>query len=118
MSEEIKEQNSSQQEGAETEIKEPGMREKRKSEKKENSWGSFLAGAVAVILLLTVIRTASHFIWLPGGTDTPTSVQTREKIRTIEQLIDEGYVGEKDEEALAEGMYRGLIRGLGDSYAD
>lgn len=118
MSEEIKEQNSSQQEGAETEIKEPGMREKRKSEKKENSWGSFLAGAVTVILLLTIFRTASHFIWLPGGTDTPTSVQTREKIRTIEQLIDEVYVGEKDEEALAEGMYRGLISGLGDRYAD
>ena len=118
MSEEIKEQNSSQQEGAETEIKEPGMREKRKSEKKENSWGSFLAGAVTVILLLTIFRTASHFIWLPGGTDTPTSVQTSEKIRTIEQLIDEVYVGEKDEEALAEGMYRGLISGLGDRYAD
>ena len=118
MSEEIKEQNSSQQEGAETEIKEPGMREKRKPEKKENSWGSFLAGAVTVILLLTIFRTASHFIWLPGGTDTPTSVQTSEKIRTIEQLIDEVYVGEKDEEALAEGMYRGLLSGLGDRYAD
>ena len=27
-------------------------------------------------------------------------------------------MGEKDEEALAEGMYRGLISGLGDRYAD
>src|SRR5699024_693710 len=31
---------------------------------------------------------------------------------------DEVYVGEKDEEALAEGMYRGLLSGLGDRYAD
>ena len=119
MNEEIRQQNSNQQEEAsEREKKGQEMIGKRKPEKKENGWGSFLAGAVTVILLLTVIRTASHFIWLPGGTDTPTSVQTSEKIRTIEQLIDEVYVGEKDEEALAEGMYRGLISGLGDRYAD
>lgn len=119
MNEEIRQQNSNQQEEAsEREKKGQEMIGKRKPEKKENGWGSFLAGAVTVILLLTVIRTVSHFIWLPGGTDTPTSVQTSEKIRTIEQLIDEVYVGEKDEEALAEGMYRGLISGLGDRYAD
>ena len=118
MSEEMKQQNSNLQEGSEAETKEPVMREKRKPEKRENGWGSFLAGAVTVVLLLAVFRTASHFIWLPGGTDTPTGVQTSEKIRTIEQLIDEVYVGEKDEEALAEGMYRGLISGLGDRYAD
>ena len=119
MNEEIRQQNSNQQEEAsEREKKGQEMIGKRKPEKKENGWGSFLAGAVTVILLLTVIRTVSHFIWLPGGTDTPTSVQTSEKIRTIEQLIDEVYVGEKDEEALAEGMYRGLLSGLGDRYAD
>ena len=119
MNEEIRQQNSNQQEEAsEREKKGQEMIGKRKPEKKENGGGSFLAGAVTVILLLTVIRTASHFIWLPGGTDTPTSVQTSEKIRTIEQLIDEVYVGEKDEEALAEGMYRGLLSGLGDRYAD
>ena len=119
MNEEIRQQNSNQQEEAsEREKKGQEMIGKRNPEKKENGWGSFLAGAVTVILLLTFFRTASRFIWLPGGTDTPTSVQTSEKIRTIEQLIDEVYVGEKDEEALAEGMYRGLISGLGDRYAD
>ena len=78
MNEEIRQQNSNQQEEAsEREKKGQEMIGKRKPEKKENGWGSFLAGAVTVILLLTIFRTASHFIWLPGGTDTPTSVQTR-----------------------------------------
>ena len=61
MNEEIRQQNSNQQEEAsEREKKGQEMIGKRKPEKKENGWGSFLAGAVTVILLLTVIRTASH----------------------------------------------------------
>lgn len=40
-----------------------------------------------------------------------------EKIEYLEKLIDEWYLEEKDEEALAEGMYAGLIAGLKDPYS-
>lgn len=78
----------------------------------------FLAGAGMVIAVLAAAWLVKQAVWIPGGTDTPTSFQTDTKIRLIEGLIDDVYVGEKDEEALAEEMYRGLISGLGDPYAD
>ncbi len=78
----------------------------------------FLAGAAAMLAVLAVVWLVKQTVWLPGATDTPTSIQTDTKIRAIERLIDMVYVGDKDEEALAEGMYRGLISGLGDRYAD
>ena len=40
-----------------------------------------------------------------------------DKIKYLEKLIDECYLEEKDEEALAEGMYAGLIAGLKDPYS-
>ncbi len=40
-----------------------------------------------------------------------------QKIEYLESLIDEYYLDEKDEEQLAEGLYAGLIYGLGDVYS-
>lgn len=40
-----------------------------------------------------------------------------EKLQYIEALIDENYLGEKDEEQLAEGLYTGLVYGLSDPYS-
>lgn len=40
-----------------------------------------------------------------------------QKIEYMESLIDEYYLEEKDEEKLAEGVYTGLIYGLGDPYS-
>lgn len=39
------------------------------------------------------------------------------KLEYLEDLIDFEYLGEKDEEKLAEGLYAGLIYGLGDPYS-
>lgn len=39
------------------------------------------------------------------------------KLRTLEHLIDTYYLEEKDEEELAEGIYTGLLYGLGDPYS-
>lgn len=98
-----------------TEINAGGSSEKKKY---RNGIKPFLAGVGTTIVVFSVVWLAKEAVWLPGGTDTPTSIQTNTKIRLIEGLIDDVYVGEKDEEALAEGMYRGLISGLGDRYAD
>ncbi|MDO4306608.1 MAG: S41 family peptidase [Eubacteriales bacterium] len=40
-----------------------------------------------------------------------------QKLEYMESLIDEYYLEEKDEEKLAEGVYTGLIYGLGDPYS-
>lgn len=40
-----------------------------------------------------------------------------QKIEYLESLIDDYYLEEKDEESLAEGLYTGLIYGLGDPYS-
>ncbi len=39
------------------------------------------------------------------------------KIEYLEKLIDQDYLGEKDEDKLAEGIYAGLLYGLGDVYS-
>lgn len=120
MSAEKKEENQELLQAEDTKIGErkPGIKRKKRSDQEDRGWKNFLAGAVTVLALLVIFRLLAQVIWLPGGTDTPTSFQTSEKIQAIERLIDQVYVGEKDEEALAEGMYRGLISGLGDKYAD
>lgn len=40
-----------------------------------------------------------------------------EKLEYLEELIDTYYLEEKDEEKLAEGLYAGLLYGLGDPYS-
>lgn len=40
-----------------------------------------------------------------------------QKLEYLEQLIDEQYLEEKDEDELAEGIYTGLLYGLGDPYS-
>lgn len=40
-----------------------------------------------------------------------------QKIEYLESLIDDYYLEEKDEESLAEGIYTGMIYGLGDPYS-
>ena len=40
-----------------------------------------------------------------------------QKLEYLEKMIDQYYLGEKDEDQLAEGMYAGLIYGLGDVYS-
>ena len=39
------------------------------------------------------------------------------KLEMLEEMIDQYYLEEKDEELLAEGLYKGLFYGLGDPYS-
>ena len=55
----------------------------------------FLAGAGTVIAVLAAAWLVKQAVWIPGGTDTPTSFQTDTKIRLIEGLIDDVYVGKR-----------------------
>ena len=40
-----------------------------------------------------------------------------QKIKALEALIQRDYLGEIDEDQLAEGLYAGLVSGLGDVYS-
>ena len=71
------------------------------------------AGAVLVFIGLYIGRNLASGL---NGTvlSNPAYVQ---KLGYLEELIDENYLGEKKEEDLAEGLYTGLIYGLGDPYS-
>lgn len=97
---------------------EKNTRKHRKKREQRERNAAFLKGAGTMLLLFLAVYVLFQIFWFPGAADTPTSLQTGTKIRTIERLIDKVYVGEKEEELLAEGMYRGMISGLGDPYAN
>lgn len=54
---------------------------------------------------------------IPENTGVLSDRANVQKIEYMESLIDEYYLEEKDEDKLAEGMYTGLIYGLGDPYS-
>lgn len=73
----------------------------------------FLKG-VAVGALLTGILTVGGFAGWMKATASDSVVNdknTRAKLEYLEQMIDVNYLEEKDEEALAEGLYTGLLYG-------
>lgn len=42
---------------------------------------------------------------------------SEEKVEVLKKLIDEKYMGEVDEDALKEGLYKGYVQGLDDPYS-
>ena len=44
-------------------------------------------------------------------------VSSEEKVEALKKLIDEKYMGEVDEDALKEGLYKGYVQGLDDPYS-
>lgn len=77
--------------------------------------GTVMGAAVAALVYLGGwfggwISVPSH----DGILSNPEFVQ---KLEYLEDIIDVEYLNEKDEDALAEGLYTGLIYGLGDPYS-
>ncbi|MDD7740831.1 MAG: S41 family peptidase [Fusicatenibacter sp.] len=78
---------------------------------------AFFAGIAAALGVVALLFLLINFVWLPGSTSSPGSWLSAKKIRTIEELIDQVYAGDKEDEKLADSMYKGLISGLGDRYS-
>ena len=73
---------------------------------------SFLQGALfGALVVLSGTGMISCGIRLFG--DDPTG----EKVETLKKLIDEKYMGEIEEDALEEGLYKGYVQGLDDPYS-
>lgn len=84
------------------------MRERRK-----DFWWGALAGALAVMAVLLGVRLSSAL----SGDIGPESRATRNKIRAVNALIRSHYLNDRDDQALSDGMLRGLVAGLDDTYA-
>ena len=73
--------------------------------------GAAAGGAVAAAVML------GRFVSIYGGDTVLANREYAEKLRTLEKIIDTNYLEEKDKDALAEGMYAGLLYGLNDPYS-
>ena len=78
----------------------------------------FWKGAVAGALVVTCIGTGTYVV---AGLATKATVlgdrKCTLKLTYLENMIDEYYLGDKDEEKLREGLYAGLLYGLNDPYS-
>ena len=80
-------------------------------EKKEKSALSFIIGFIAGVALVLVIYFAAFRF------SNSLSLHTQKKIGTLESTIDRYYMGEREAEAEADGIYKGIVSSLGDKYA-
>lgn len=93
--------------------------EENNNRQTENSFRKgALFGALIVLVAGSVIfgawKLAEIYIFHNNGV---LDAQTKRKIALIESLIDEKYLYDVDENALAEGVYSGLAEGLEDKYS-
>lgn len=88
----------------------------------------FIRGALlGALTVLLIVGTVSCGIKYPGirsavrqavgKGEEPLDGSAEEKLELLEQLVDSYYAGDKDSEALKEGLYKGYISGLGDPYS-
>lgn len=89
--------------------------EEEKERKDRYRW--FLGGVAACAAVVLLIWCLFLLLPLGNAPDSPDSLQAWKKIREIEELIDEQYLGEVDEQKLTDYMYLGLVAGLEDRYS-
>ncbi len=80
----------------------------------------FIKGVAAGILCTAIVVAGGYMGYTRGYSSGRSVLSDRahvQKLEYLEQLIDEEYLEEKDEDELAEGLYAGLLYGLGDPYS-
>lgn len=75
-----------------------------------------LTGALVMLLGMALIS-CSVMGDKAGKNDKKDGESIGTKVELIDQLIDNYYIGEVDEEALKEGIYKGYVQGLEDPYS-
>lgn len=74
----------------------------------------FGAGVICVLIIGGLLLAG---VKLLGPKTVLSDYQHRQKLAYLEKLIDQYYLEDKDEDQLAEGIYTGLLYGLGDPYS-
>lgn len=78
----------------------------------------YLKGIVTGVLAVVLIGASGMigYHWGANGLEALDSY-SENKIRIIEELVENNYLEEPDVEFMQEGMYAGLVAGLGDTYS-
>ena len=80
----------------------------------------FIKGAVTGVLCASLVL-GGGYVGLQkagrAGSTVLSDVAVTNKIAYLEKLIDQNYLDEVDEDSLKEGIYTGLLYGLGDPYS-
>jgi len=79
-------------------------------------WLGFITGALAVAAGGILGVTVNHVQHVRRGY-VMSDPGHQARLESLEDLIDEYYLEETDDEQLAQGVYKGLIDGLGDQYS-
>ncbi|MFA9376729.1 MAG: S41 family peptidase [Lachnotalea sp.] len=90
----------------------------------------FIGGIITTTLIISIVMFINKYSELNINTTSVTSETADEtftdgvgseavdtKIGTIKQIVDQYYLDDANEEDLVEGMYKGLVDGLGDRYS-
>ena len=77
----------------------------------------FWKGALAGALVVAVIGRGAFYGINSTGKTILSDRKCTQKLAALEKMIDESYLGDKDEKKLEEGLYTGLIYGLDDPYS-
>ncbi len=94
--------------------------------RRDHNKGQFAAGVFAgMAIIIAIAVVAANIMGLFGaglsrissGQSPADESSVKQKIRSIESLIDKYYVEDIDREAEAEGIYKGIVDSLGDKYS-
>ncbi len=77
----------------------------------------YFKGIATGVLAAAVVAAGGYIGFISQNSGVLSDSEHVQKLRFLEALIDQEYLGEKDEDSLAEGLYAGLIYGLGDVYS-
>ena len=104
--------------------------EEKKKGKGRVFFGGFLTGVITCLLLVGVIYIGSNLFYLfrvrtttksssESASESVLNTETLQKIKTIEEVIDEYYYGEEITGGdLQDGIYKGMVEALGDPYSE
>ena len=77
----------------------------------------YAAGVLTGVLVVTLAVGGVKFVQQRQYNGVLSDTSHVQKIEYLEKLIDQEYLGEVDNDEMAEGVYAGLVHGLGDVYS-
>lgn len=77
----------------------------------------YTAGVLTGVLVVTLVVGGVKFVQQRQYNGVLSDTSHVQKIEYLEKLIDQEYLGEVDNDEMAEGVYAGLVYGLGDVYS-
>ncbi len=91
--------------------------EEPEERKKKNSLVSGKKIAFAVAAVGIAFAAGRLTAGAGGGSETIITQEVKQKVDTIQQVIDKLYLEEENVEAVREGVYKGMVDALGDPYS-